>query len=98
MLIARGRDYVPERALAAACERTDIVISARWLPRSCQPHWLKADRALLERSGGLAIDLTSARVDSVAAQEGLHGWWRPREAAAPPDRPVQPAVKPRPDQ
>ncbi len=74
LLIGRGRDFVPERALAAACERSDIVISDRWLPASCRPRWLKADRRLLAREGGLAIDLRAGRVRSVAQSQGEHGW------------------------
>ncbi len=76
LLIARGKDAVPERELAAACDRSDIVIADRWLPRSCQPRALKADRNLLDRTGGLTIDLRRWRVETVAAGEGAHGWWR----------------------
>lgn len=75
LLITRTKDRLPERHLAAACERVDVVISDRWLPRSCQPKWLKADRRYLERSGGLAIDLASREVVSVADSQGEHGWW-----------------------
>lgn len=74
MLIARGRDMVPERALAAACERSDIVIADRWLPSSCRPRWLKADRAYLARHGGLAIDLDKREIRTVAQGQGDHGW------------------------
>jgi competence protein ComEC len=77
LLIGRGRDPVPERELAAACERADLVISGRWLPRSCRPALLKADRHLLGRTGGLAIDLAKARVTTVAETQGDHGWWVP---------------------
>lgn len=77
LLIARGRDAVPERALAAACDRADIVIAGRWLPRSCRPRWLKADRNLLDRTGGLAIRLADRNVETVADGQGQHGWWRP---------------------
>lgn len=76
LLIARSRDKVPERALAAACDRADIVIADRWLPRSCSPRWFKADRRMLSRTGGLAIDLTRGSVLSVADGQGKHGWWR----------------------
>jgi competence protein ComEC len=76
LLLTRSRGALPERALAAACERVDIVLSDRWLPRSCQPRWLKADRSLLARSGGLALDLRHAKVTSVASGQGQHGWWR----------------------
>lgn len=77
LLIARGKELIRERELAAACERADIVIADRRLPGSCHPRWLKADRALLSRTGGLAIDLESGKVTTVAAQQGHHGWWRP---------------------
>ena len=76
LLIARSRDRTEERALAAACERADIVIADRWLPRSCHPRWLKADRRMLEDSGGLAITLADRRIRTVAEGQGRHGWWR----------------------
>jgi competence protein ComEC len=82
LLIGRGRDPVPERALAAACDRADIVISDRWLPRSCRPAMLKADRHLLSRTGGLAIDLAKRRVTTVAETQGEHGWWAPDAGGA----------------
>jgi competence protein ComEC len=77
LLLTRSRGALPERALMAACERVDLVVSDRWLPRSCRPKWLKADRSLLARTGGLAVDLDRARVTSVADGQGQHGWWRP---------------------
>lgn len=76
LLVGRGSDYVPERALAAACDRADIVIAPRYLPRSCQPRWLKADRRMLDRTGGLTIDLARREVKTVAQGQGEHGWWR----------------------
>lgn len=76
LLMARNRDLVEERALAAACERADIVIADRFLPRSCSPRWLKADRRLLAKTGGLALDLSSGTLRSVAQRQGEHGWWR----------------------
>lgn len=79
ILMSRSRDIVAERALAAACERADIVVSDRWLPRSCEPRWLKADRRMLEETGGLAILLDEeASFTSVAESQGEHGWWRGR--------------------
>ncbi|RDC60025.1 hypothetical protein HME9302_01224 [Alteripontixanthobacter maritimus] len=77
ILLARSRDLVEERALAAACERSDIVVADRYLPQSCAPRWLKADRRLLEQTGGLAVDLDGARFDAVADTQGSHGWWKP---------------------
>jgi len=83
LLMTRGMDLVAERELAAACERVDIVISDRYLPRSCRPRWLKADRRMLDRSGGLTIDLAAHRVRTVAQSQGQHGWWSPRAAYQP---------------
>ena len=77
LMLSRGEDVVPLRALAAACERVDIVIADRRLPWSCHPRLLKADRALLDQTGGLSLDLASGRIRSVAEDEGEHGWWRP---------------------
>ncbi len=74
-LIARGNDLVPLRDLAAACERADIVIANRRLPGLCRPAVLKADRALLQRTGGFALDLASGTLRIVAENQGEHGWW-----------------------
>ncbi|MEM7664414.1 MAG: ComEC/Rec2 family competence protein [Pseudomonadota bacterium] len=76
LLLARNRDLVEERALAAACERSDIVVADRYLPRSCKPTWLKADRRLLDQTGGLAISLEQEEITTVANGQGTHGWWR----------------------
>ena len=78
LLMSRSRELVAERALAAACERVDIVVSDRWLPASCAPRWLKADSRMLSRTGGLAINLEEPEVQSVADGQGNHGWWRGR--------------------
>lgn len=96
LLMTRGRDMAAERELAAACERVDIVISDRYLPRSCRPRWLKADRRMLDRSGGLTIDLAAHNVRTVAESQGQHGWWSPRPAYAPRLRaaPVLPGERP----
>lgn len=96
VLMARGTDYVNERELAAACERVDIVIAARYLPRSCQPRWLKADRRMLDRTGGLTIDLATAKVQTVAESQGAHGWWQvqtraPRSSNQQPTGGTRPA-------
>lgn len=88
LLTARGQDRVDTLELAAACERADIVVADRWLPQSCRPRWIKADRALLAKTGGLAIDLASRRVTSVAERQGRHGWERLGEPE--PRNPVQP--------
>jgi competence protein ComEC len=74
ILATRSRELLPISALAAACANADIVVSDRRLPPSCQPRWLKADRALLRRTGGLAINLAPVRIDSVADHVGRHPW------------------------
>lgn len=76
LLLSRSRERIDERSLAAACELSDLVIADRWLPRSCRPKWLKADRRFLAENGGLAIYLSEARIDTVAKNQGEHGWWR----------------------
>jgi competence protein ComEC len=83
LLLGRGREQVEERALAAACAEADIVVSERFLPRSCHPRWLKADRRFLARSGGLSINLADETITSVAQSQGSHGWWRPVEDRMP---------------
>lgn len=107
LLIGRSKARVEERALSAACERADIVVSDRWLPGSCRPRWLKADRRFLERSGGLAIVLVGGgHTTTVAEGQDEHPWWLARQrpndrwrvsdngAAGPP---ACPALAPRSD-
>lgn len=77
LLLSRGSDPVPVRDLAAACERADLVVADRRLPAACRPALLKADRASLARSGGLAIDLAHGRMTAVQDGPDDHGW-RPR--------------------
>lgn len=76
VLMSRSRGMIEERALAAACERSDIVVSDRWLPRTCRPRWLKADGRMLAETGGLSILLDGQRMTAVADSQGEHGWWR----------------------
>lgn len=76
VLMARSRNIIEERGMMAACERADIVIADRWLPRSCKPRWLKADCSTLSETGGLAIDLSHRSIRTVAQQQGEHGWWK----------------------
>lgn len=76
LLMARNRDIIEERALAAACEQADVVVADRFLPRSCRPKWLKADKRYLLEHGGLAIDLERATITDVASGQGDHGWWQ----------------------
>ncbi|MDP3906032.1 ComEC/Rec2 family competence protein [Novosphingobium sp.] len=91
LLMTRGKDMAAERELAAACDRTDIVISDRYLPRSCRPRWLKADRRMLDQTGGLTIDLSARTVRTVAESQGQHGWWAPPPAFRAGPRPAPPS-------
>ncbi|MDE2562484.1 MAG: ComEC/Rec2 family competence protein [Sphingomonadales bacterium] len=89
LLMTRGQDRVDTLELAAACERADIVVADRWLPQACRPRWIKADRDMLARTGGLAINLAPPKVTSVAERQGRHGWERlgkppPRHPSANP--------------
>jgi competence protein ComEC len=74
VLATRSPYLVPAMEMAAACKRVDIVISDRWLPYSCKPRWLKADRAFLEKSGGLAFYFDEGRVRSVAETTAHYPW------------------------
>ncbi|HVR89604.1 MAG TPA: ComEC/Rec2 family competence protein [Novosphingobium sp.] len=96
VLAARGKDLVEERALAAACDRVDIVVSERWLPRSCHPRWLKVDRGLLARTGGLSFDLGAGHIRTVAQDQGEHGWWRIPEPRPKRKREFNPVATPEP--
>jgi len=75
VLASRSDRLVPAAELARACAEADIVVSDRRLPAVCRPRWLKADRALLARTGGLAVILgREPRVLTVAATAGRHPW------------------------
>lgn len=83
LLATRSSHLVPHDALHPACAGADIVVSDRRLPDRCQPRWLKADRLLLERTGGLAIYLKAGRVDT-ARSPGDHPWLNPPRPTTPP--------------
>jgi competence protein ComEC len=81
ILATRTAYQVPAMEMAAACRRVDIVISDRWLPKSCRPKWIKADRALLEQTGGLAIYLAKQRVITVNENRAHMPWVQAAKAA-----------------
>ncbi len=75
VLATRTPHFVAWPDMVRACAEADIVVADRLLPRACAPRWLKADRALLRRTGGLALTLGDRpRVATVAAREGRHPW------------------------
>ena len=83
ILATRSPYHVSWRDMVRACAEADIVVSDRRLPRGCMPRWLKADRAFLARTGGLAISLgAQPRVATVRGLVGDHPWTmapRPRD-------------------
>jgi competence protein ComEC len=74
LLASRSDRRVPIEALGKACAEADIVVSDRRLPAACRPRWLKADRALLARSGGLAITLGARPRVATVASGDRHPW------------------------
>ena len=74
ILATRSRYLLPPAQLRAECAVADIVVSDRRLPDWCRPRWFKADRALLEKTGGIAVTLASGAVETVAEGEGAHPW------------------------
>ena len=75
VLATRSGQRIDWAALTAACNNSDIAVSERWLPRGCNPRWLKLDRDTLEDTGGVAIYLgDSPRVMTVAERIGSHPW------------------------
>jgi competence protein ComEC len=75
LLATRSTRMIQTADLAPACAEADIVVSERRLPQGCAPRWLKADRALLARTGGLAIRLGAApQVETVARATADHPW------------------------
>ncbi len=63
--------------LIAACAAADIVISDRRLPRRCTPRWLKLDRPMLDRTGGIAISLVTREARTVRVAGDGHPWLNP---------------------
>jgi competence protein ComEC len=80
LLMSRSDYLIDAAPLAAACARADIVVSDRWLPRTCTPRVLKADGRKLARTGGLSVVLgTQLSIATVASGQGNHGWRRGRK-------------------
>ncbi|MFN3619368.1 ComEC/Rec2 family competence protein [Sphingorhabdus sp.] len=81
VLATRTANHVPSMEMAAACKRVDIVVSDRWLPKTCQPKWVKADRRLLDQSGGLAFYLSDQRVETANGNSRHMPWMQAAIAA-----------------
>ena len=74
IVATRSRYLLPYANLRNECAAADIVVSDRRLPPWCKPKWLKADRVFLAQTGGLAVTLAGAKVETVADGEGEHPW------------------------
>lgn len=75
LLATRTSARIPWTDITRSCAAADIVVSDRWLPRGCTPRWLKLDRAALERSGGVVIQLGDRpHLATVAERVGHHPW------------------------
>jgi competence protein ComEC len=77
ILAARSNYRSEWRSLVAACARADIVIADRWLPRGCNPRWIKADRKMLSETGGLSIVLDPPTVQASADDARGRPWSNP---------------------
>ena len=82
ILATRSGYSVPWTELIAACARADIVVSERRLPDKCRPRWLKLDRSVLARTGGVAVTRSTGRVTTVRSG-GQHPWEVPQTIAPP---------------
>lgn len=82
IVATRSAYRLPWREFIEQCRSADIVVSDRRLPDVCKPHWLKVDKTLLEKSGGLAIDLASPHVESVFRSRDDHPWLRARAVSS----------------
>jgi competence protein ComEC len=97
VLATRSNDLVPWPEMIAACAAADIVVADRRLPVACTPRWLKIDRALLRRTGGLTVTFgRRPSVSTVAQRVGNHPWkeatprsiqWKFRKPAPAASRP-----------
>ena len=74
LLATRSPYLVSWRDMIDACRQADIVVSDRRLPRSCLPRWIKIDRQILEKTGGMQIKLQSREIMSVRADRDDHPW------------------------
>lgn len=74
LLATRTNMLVERSVFERNCREADIVVSDRRLPRWCKPRWVKIDRAMLARTGGVAIDLERPAIRTVKAPGDAHPW------------------------
>ncbi|NWK96579.1 competence protein ComEC [Sphingobium lactosutens] len=74
LLFTRSDALIARRDFMRDCAAADIVISDRGLPGWCRPRWMKIDRRLLKRTGGLSITLKNGEVHTVLSPGDAHPW------------------------
>lgn len=82
VLATRSGYLVPWREMIAACRVADVVVSERRLPPGCAPRWLKLDRDMLMKTGGVAINFGDADIRTVRGK-GKHPWLDPLTVQPP---------------
>ncbi|MFC3441669.1 ComEC/Rec2 family competence protein [Sphingobium rhizovicinum] len=83
LLFTRSDALIARRDFARDCAAADIVVSDRGLPRWCRPRWMKIDRRLLSRTGGLSITLETGEVHTVFRPGDAHPWIARRRFRTP---------------
>ncbi|MBT2186952.1 ComEC/Rec2 family competence protein [Sphingobium nicotianae] len=74
LLVTRSSLRLPWEDMVAACARADLAIADRLLPRGCTPRWIKLDRPVLSRMGGVLIMLKDRRVIGGRDPRDRHPW------------------------
>jgi competence protein ComEC len=77
ILATRSAYMVPIGELISACRSADVVVSERGLPKRCVPRWLKLDRRVLRRTGGVALTLRTGTVVTILNAGDRHPWRDP---------------------
>lgn len=96
VLATRSPYLVGVRELVAACGTADIVVSDRRLPRGCRPRWLRLDRPVLVKTGGVAVSRSGVR--TVVEPGDRHPWRHPptvRPARVTPNERSRSSGRPR---
>jgi competence protein ComEC len=78
ILATRSGYLIPIETMNRACAQADIIISDRRLPRTCKPTWLKLDRSILSRTGGISIRFGASPSLQLTMRAGDQHPWRQR--------------------
>lgn len=91
----RSGYLMPIDEVTALCRTVDIMISERRLPRTCGPKWLKLDRPVLARTGGVAITLGAGRITTVRTPGDRHPWRRASRVSGSDEHATERSPRPR---